>query len=386
MQFSQLFVFAAALAVTLTAGARVKAGSIGAHLKVATPDAQEVVEQVAVGQKEDPIMIGGEKDENGCLTSAGYTWCESKQKCLRSYECNQMQQTTPSDAPDTPAAAERKSDQETHPENYKEIHADVMCSRDAKKMCPMCKLRRKTAYCEAYRAGPKVDVETFPIRAGLPEHGLPEEIQGVFWLTKQGSSSALVSFGQNEDGGGLSTFGENGVGKVRVSGDRVWSFHDLGGNFDSAEGADLIYTFNFRTNTAPRHAQIHPAARAKGIKFGKWMEWLLDFEMDLLQCPTDPKDSADPYCQDLIPEFRDSFVWQRKSYSFGIHRTSADYKAVQVIKADGTKLPAFYKWLEFCGQPEAGSTPGQFHYHEVDNSKKCFKKKSWMCRKWGKRC
>jgi len=30
--------------------------------------------------------IGGETDEHGCLSTAGYTWCESKQKCLRTWE------------------------------------------------------------------------------------------------------------------------------------------------------------------------------------------------------------------------------------------------------------------------------------------------------------
>lgn len=30
--------------------------------------------------------IGGEKDEHGCLIAAGYSWCESKQKCLRMWE------------------------------------------------------------------------------------------------------------------------------------------------------------------------------------------------------------------------------------------------------------------------------------------------------------
>lgn len=31
-------------------------------------------------------LIGGEKDEHGCLIPAGYTWCEEKQKCLRTWE------------------------------------------------------------------------------------------------------------------------------------------------------------------------------------------------------------------------------------------------------------------------------------------------------------
>jgi len=30
--------------------------------------------------------IGGETDEHGCLIAAGYSWCESKQKCLRTWE------------------------------------------------------------------------------------------------------------------------------------------------------------------------------------------------------------------------------------------------------------------------------------------------------------
>jgi len=31
-------------------------------------------------------LIGGQKDEHGCLIPAGYSWCETKQKCLRSWE------------------------------------------------------------------------------------------------------------------------------------------------------------------------------------------------------------------------------------------------------------------------------------------------------------
>jgi hypothetical protein len=32
--------------------------------------------------------IGGDKDSHGCLIGAGYTWCEDKQKCIRSWEEN----------------------------------------------------------------------------------------------------------------------------------------------------------------------------------------------------------------------------------------------------------------------------------------------------------
>lgn len=31
-------------------------------------------------------LIGGDKDSHGCLIAAGYSWCEAKQKCLRTWE------------------------------------------------------------------------------------------------------------------------------------------------------------------------------------------------------------------------------------------------------------------------------------------------------------
>jgi hypothetical protein len=32
------------------------------------------------------VLVGGDRDAHGCIGSAGYTWCEAKQKCLRSWE------------------------------------------------------------------------------------------------------------------------------------------------------------------------------------------------------------------------------------------------------------------------------------------------------------
>jgi len=31
-------------------------------------------------------IIGGETDDHGCLSAAGYSWCPAKQKCLRTWE------------------------------------------------------------------------------------------------------------------------------------------------------------------------------------------------------------------------------------------------------------------------------------------------------------
>ncbi|MCX6765170.1 MAG: hypothetical protein NT148_01375 [Candidatus Nealsonbacteria bacterium] len=33
-----------------------------------------------------PGIVGGDKDAHGCIGSAGYSWCETKQKCLRIWE------------------------------------------------------------------------------------------------------------------------------------------------------------------------------------------------------------------------------------------------------------------------------------------------------------
>lgn len=41
-------------------------------------------EKVPIVQEQQ--LIGGDKDEYGCIGSAGYSWCEIKQKCLRIWE------------------------------------------------------------------------------------------------------------------------------------------------------------------------------------------------------------------------------------------------------------------------------------------------------------
>lgn len=35
---------------------------------------------------EDKKLIGGDKDEQGCLVAAGYSWCPSTEKCQRMWE------------------------------------------------------------------------------------------------------------------------------------------------------------------------------------------------------------------------------------------------------------------------------------------------------------
>ncbi len=53
---------------------------------------------LAACASEKPQLVGGDKDTHGCLPSAGYTWCDAKQQCIRPWEENcTTEQTTPTD-------------------------------------------------------------------------------------------------------------------------------------------------------------------------------------------------------------------------------------------------------------------------------------------------
>lgn len=53
------------------------------------------------------MMPGSDRDSHGCIPSAGYTWCEPKQKCLRTWEepCTAESATPPATAAPTTAKA-----------------------------------------------------------------------------------------------------------------------------------------------------------------------------------------------------------------------------------------------------------------------------------------
>lgn len=50
-----------------------------------TPSTQ-IVEENDPETTEESKVVGGDKDEHGCIGSAGYVWCEEKSKCLRPWE------------------------------------------------------------------------------------------------------------------------------------------------------------------------------------------------------------------------------------------------------------------------------------------------------------
>jgi len=46
----------------------------------------EVVVIPTVAEETQEQLVGSDRDEHGCIGSAGYSWCEGKQKCLRTWE------------------------------------------------------------------------------------------------------------------------------------------------------------------------------------------------------------------------------------------------------------------------------------------------------------
>ncbi|MFC1753759.1 hypothetical protein ACFL96_10270 [Thermoproteota archaeon] len=50
------------------------------------PDGQVFTEVLSDDEQPKPPIVGGDEDEHGCIGTAGYIWCESKQKCLRDWE------------------------------------------------------------------------------------------------------------------------------------------------------------------------------------------------------------------------------------------------------------------------------------------------------------
>lgn len=51
-------------------------------------DGQCPIEPIALEPAQQPEgqLVGNDRDEHGCIGSAGYSWCEAKQKCLRIWE------------------------------------------------------------------------------------------------------------------------------------------------------------------------------------------------------------------------------------------------------------------------------------------------------------
>lgn len=222
----------------------------------------------------------------------------------------------------------------------------TVCSAESPRVCARKDLGERSAKCSSVATDK-------PIRIG--GSSLPQNLQGVFWLMDQGDSSSIVSFAASNDGAGISTgvLSPNGDYKIRVGGDRTWSFHDRTNNYNLARAIDLVYKFSFDSPTEPTRAQIHPQA----LNF--WditlsAEWLLDFTADLYPAGT----------HEL---YKESVVWRRSSSVIGIGVEQGNYDLVQVMDVNGEPIqPAYADWVKYCESAETGAdNSGTIFYHEA---------------------
>lgn len=222
------------------------------------------------------------------------------------------------------------------------------CTTAMSDLCPQSKMMEKTAKCELVG-------KDGPMR--IAGKNFPEALRGVFWLAEQGDSSALMSFAESNDGAGLSQGKldpEPSDGyhyKIRVGGDRVWSFHDKASSWGLVEVLDLVYKFVFDDPAKPTVGQIIPSGENLN-GFDLTATWLLNFKMTLL-----PKGTHQKY--------KNSTVWGRPSAVLGIE--GGYYDLIQVMDETGYKLePAYSDWVEYCQDgTQTGKTPGEIHYREA---------------------
>lgn len=189
---------------------------------------------------------------------------------------------------------------------------------------------------------------------------LPAALRGVFWLTKQKTSSALMTFASNANADGAwCSYGKLILNKVRVrvTGDSTWAFaSNASSGYEAAGGLDLVYDFTFDSATSPQHASIFPVITefgSAGTSLSK-QSWLLSFEME--------KFSAR---EASAVGFPGSIVWNRRSYMAGIETKSKQYYLVQVVDESGKRIePA---WSQFVANQTdiaiTGNSPGQIFYH-----------------------
>lgn len=84
MRTSDAFVGLGLAALLLVGAGCVAAGS--GRAPVVAPNNAGGGTEPALYAGENVPMVGADRDEHGCIGSAGYSWCAAKQKCTRSWE------------------------------------------------------------------------------------------------------------------------------------------------------------------------------------------------------------------------------------------------------------------------------------------------------------
>lgn len=219
----------------------------------------------------------------------------------------------------------------------------LICSPSMNILCPQNMMKLKNASVADFG-----DKDKTPMRIGKAP--LPPQLRGVYWLSDQGDSSSLVSFAQSNDGDGLSpgAMPADGKYKVRVIGDKVWSFADRSFNWEASQVMDIIYEFDFDEDITEARVWAGGGNKASIIWTG--VTYAVNFGMKL---------RTEPH-----PRYTNSVVWDRPSSFLG--NVLSSYEVIQVMDEDGNKLePAFSDWVRYNNQAETGETPGIIYYFEA---------------------
>lgn len=213
---------------------------------------------------------------------------------------------------------------------------------------------------------------TLPMICGTAP--LPKSLRGIFWLTHQGASSVLVSFGgMNEDGGNLNLGyleGSDHAANIRLEGERT--FTTVSPSITDRVTAffvDAVYSFRFNSGTDPTYGQIYVRfLKPFDITF-KLPAWISNYSMTLMGDQNRPHYSTSPLLEGPSSPYPGSVVWQRVTSFFGID-SGETYELVQVIDENFQPIePAYSEMVSYeAHKNEVGEYAGWMFYRSVNPS------------------
>lgn len=198
---------------------------------------------------------------------------------------------------------------------------------------------------------------TLPVIVGTAP--LPPTLRGVFWLTHQGASSALVSFGgANNDGGNLNLGyldGPDNAYNIRLEGERTFTTAGPGiVDRLTAFFFDGVYSFRFNDRDMATFGQIYVRfLKPFDITF-KVPGWMSNYSMTLIG--------------EGLPEYPGSIAWRRITSICGID-SGETYELVQVVDEKALPIePAWTKFVEYESSDEVGAYKGWMFYRSINQS------------------
>jgi len=232
------------------------------------------------------------------------------------------------------------------------------CGFDNEHMCSQDKLRTK----EMTLTNMVDDDNKYVgrIRPGTDAHGLPKQMQGVFWLKDNGNTSAFMSFAPSRDGDGLSKWAD-GKFSIRVAGDNVWAFFSRE-NLHYASGLDLIYDMVANDHMDPTEFQIFPRfQRFPAFDFtSKVGKFMIDLKMTKIESqPADANGAA-------------AVKWKRESKRWGKIIENSEFEVLQIFDGDGNPTSAFSEFQKYYEpRSDLANQPwwdGDFYYSSNDRN------------------